>query len=207
VRDQACRAMKLWHVTEPKLAPATVSVNVSRVELAQASGFHEQIAQLLEAAQLPASRLQIEVTESNVMRNPEATLKVMRDLKTLGVRIAMDDFGTGASSLSLLRSYPFDVVKIDRSFVDGLVEGVDVRAVIHATIGLVERLGMLSLVEGIEKSSQLSLLCSMGCGLGQGWLFSPPVPAGQVLNVARRLRTEADVFIEETRRSPKLMLG
>ncbi|HTQ36255.1 MAG TPA: EAL domain-containing protein, partial [Steroidobacteraceae bacterium] len=121
VREQACRAMREWYLTDPGLAPDTVSVNVSRVELARSQEFRWQIAELLRAARLPAHRLQLEVTERNVMRDAAAILQLMRDLKALGVRLAMDDFGTGTSSLSILRTYPFDVIKIDRSFVQGLV--------------------------------------------------------------------------------------
>ena len=207
VREQACRAMREWYAADPGLAPATVSVNVSRVELAQSQEFRWQIAELLRSVRLPAHRLQLEVTERNVMRNAEAILKLMRDLKTLGVRLAMDDFGTGTSSLSILRTYPFDVIKIDRSFVQGLVSGADVRAVMHATIGLVERLGMPSLVEGIEDQAQLSLLCSMGCAYGQGWLFSAPVAAGEVLAVSDRLRASVDAIAGERSSGAKVIYG
>jgi diguanylate cyclase (GGDEF)-like protein len=192
VREQACSAMRHWLSVDPQRAPETVSVNVSRVELAQAGEFRVRIADLLRAMELPAARLQLEVTERNVMRNPQAALKLMRDLKALGVKIAMDDFGTDASSLSVLRTYPFDVVKIDRSFLEGLLNVESVQAVMHATIGLIERLGMASVVEGIEEPAQRTLLRAMGCGYGQGWLFSRPVPADKVLELAERLQQAAE---------------
>jgi diguanylate cyclase (GGDEF)-like protein len=191
VREQACRAMKHWHTVDPRRAPETVSINVSRVELAQSDEFRAQIADLLRAVRMPATHLQLEVTERNVMRNPEAALKLTHDLKSMGVRIAMDDFGTDASSLSVLRTYPFDVVKIDRSFLEGLLSGRSQQAVMHATIGLIERLGMASVVEGIEEPAQQAMLRSMGCGYGQGWLFSRPVPAEKVLELAAQLQQHA----------------
>jgi EAL domain-containing protein (putative c-di-GMP-specific phosphodiesterase class I) len=114
------------------------------------------------------------------MRDPEATLALMRRLRELGVRMAMDDFGTGTSSLACLRQYPFDVIKIDRSFVNGLTADPDVLAVIHATITLVENLGKASVAEGIEEPAQVAVLQSLGCRYGQGYYFSQPVPAEEL---------------------------
>jgi diguanylate cyclase (GGDEF)-like protein len=181
VRTEACRAMKTWRERDPKSAPKTVSVNVSRAELARNQAFRVEIKELLQRMNLPAHCLQLEVTERDVMRNPEEALLLMRDLRALGVKLAMDDFGTGTSSLGILRTYPFDTIKIDRSFVQGLVGSADVLAVIHATINLVEHLGMASLVEGIEQEAQVSVLLSIGCRYGQGFLFSKPVPADRLV--------------------------
>jgi diguanylate cyclase (GGDEF)-like protein len=180
VCEQACHAMRLWHRINPRRAPQTVSVNVSRVELAQGEVFRTHLAKLLRSLGMPAHHLQLEVTERDVMRDPEASLQLMQHLKAMGIKLAMDDFGTGTSSLSILRTYPFDVVKIDRSFVPGIVDGADVRAVIHATIGLVERLGMSSLVEGIEDPAQHAVVRAMGCRFGQGWLYGKPLQAHDV---------------------------
>ena len=181
VRLEACRAMKGWRERYPKLAPKTVSVNVSRAELARNQAFRVEIRDLLQRMELPAECLQLEVTERDVMRNPEEALLLMKDLRALGVKLAMDDFGTGTSSLGILRTYPFDTIKIDRSFVQGLVGSADVLAVIHATINLVEHLGMASLVEGIEEDAQVSVLLSIGCRFGQGFLFSKPVSAERLV--------------------------
>lgn len=184
VRHEACCAMKMWRERNPDLAPETVSVNVSRFELAQGAVFRDRISNLLRSVALPPGCLQLEVTEREVMRDPDATLALMKELRGLGVKLAMDDFGTGTSSLSILRTYPFDTIKIDRSFVQGLVgHETDVLAVIHATVRLVEHLGMASLVEGIEEPSQLSVLMSIGCRFGQGYLFSRPVTAERLLDL------------------------
>jgi diguanylate cyclase (GGDEF)-like protein len=186
VRQEACRAMLSWRHSDPESAPRTVSVNVSRAELARNQAFRVDIQQLLRMVGLPPQCLQLEVTERDVMRNPDEALRLMKDLRVLGVKLAMDDFGTGTSSLGILRSYPFDTIKIDRSFVQGLVGGSDVLAVIHATINLVEHLGMASLVEGIEEEAQVSVLLSIGCRYGQGFLFSKPVPADLLMSSYRR---------------------
>jgi len=116
------------------------------------------------------------------MRNPEACLELMRELRRLGVRLAMDDFGTGTSSLGLLRDYPFDTIKIDRSFVQDLIPSRDVLAVTHATIALIENLGMASLAEGVEAPAQVAVLQSLGCRNGQGYFFSRPVRADRLLD-------------------------
>jgi diguanylate cyclase (GGDEF)-like protein/PAS domain S-box-containing protein len=182
VRTEACRAFVSWHQADPQRAPRTVSVNISRAELALGSQLIERILATLESAGLPPQCLQLEVTEREVMRNPETSLAVMRELRRLGIHLAMDDFGTGTSSLRFLQEYPFDMIKIDRSFIKDLNTGSDVLAVIHATVGLIENLGMTSLAEGIEEPAQLAILQSLGCRYGQGYLFSRPVAAERLLD-------------------------
>jgi EAL domain-containing protein (putative c-di-GMP-specific phosphodiesterase class I) len=114
----------------------------------------------------------------------------MRALQAIGVRLAMDDFGSGTSSLGCLRDYPFDTIKIDRSFVCDLVSSPDLLAVMHATITLVENLGKASVAEGVEDASQLAILQSLGCRYAQGYFFSRPVPAEKLLG-ALAARTAA----------------
>ncbi|MEO6186700.1 MAG: EAL domain-containing protein [Steroidobacteraceae bacterium] len=198
VRLEACRAMRGWRERYPKSAPKTVSVNVSRAELARNQVFRAEIKDLLEKMDLPAHCLQLEVTERDVMRNPEDALLLMQELRAMGVRLAMDDFGTGTSSLGILRTYPFDTIKIDRSFVQGLVGSADVLAVIHATINLVEHLGMASLVEGIEQEAQVSVLLSIGCRYGQGFLFSKPVPADRLVGSIKAKPERRKAEVRET---------
>jgi EAL domain-containing protein (putative c-di-GMP-specific phosphodiesterase class I) len=132
------------------------------------------VERVLEDSGLPASRLQLEVTERDVMRDPAAVLLLMRHLRALGVRLAMDDFGTGTSSLACLRDYPFDVIKIDRGFVGDLGSNGQVLALVHATMMLIENLGMTSVAEGVETTAQAAILQSVGCRLAQGWLFGAP---------------------------------
>ena len=120
VLERACRAMVEWRAGDPHHAPAMVSVNLSRAEIALGNRLLEQVQTTLESVGLPPECLQLEVTEREVMRNPEAARDLLGKLRQLGVRLAMDDFGTGTSSLSLLRAYPFNTIKIDRSFLQDL---------------------------------------------------------------------------------------
>jgi EAL domain-containing protein (putative c-di-GMP-specific phosphodiesterase class I) len=114
----------------------------------------------------------------------------MIELRALGMRLAIDDFGTGTSSLSCLRDYPFDAVKIDRSFVSHLTSGHDMLAVLHATVTLVDNLRMVSVAEGVETAAQVAILQSLGCGFAQGYFFSRPLPADQLLDaLAAPMRT------------------
>ena len=181
VQTEACKAMAEWRQLDPDRAPETVSVNVSRAELTLGRRFLDQIQANLVAAGLPAECLQLEITEREVMRDPDQARALLKELRNDGVRLAMDDFGTGTSSLSCLRHYPFNTIKIDRSFVQDLVDAPDVLAVIHATVQLIENLGMASLAEGVEEVSQIATLLSLGCRYGQGYLFSRPVAANEVL--------------------------
>ena len=177
----ACRQLVEWRQTRPHDAPRTVSVNVSRAELALGPRLLERLRNILEQTGLPPHCLQLEVTEREVMRDPVSSKALMHRLREIGVRLAMDDFGTGTSSLACLRDYPFDCVKIDRSFVSDLAGSRDVLALIHATLTLVENLGMTSVAEGVEDISQLAVLQSLGCRYAQGYLFSHPVAADALL--------------------------
>jgi diguanylate cyclase (GGDEF)-like protein len=182
VLREACLAMVEWRRTDPERAPRTIGVNVSRAELALGSVFLEHTRDMLGSIGLSPACLQLEVTEREVMRNPEACLELMRELRRLGIRLAMDDFGTGTSSLGLLRDYPFDTIKIDRSFVEDLIPNRDVLAVTHATIAMIENLGMASLAEGVEGPAQVAVLQSLGCRYAQGYYFSRPVRAERLLD-------------------------
>src|SRR6185369_3414198 len=133
---ESCAALARWQQLDPQKAPQVVSVNVSRAELAQGPRLLNSVREALEAARLPPHSLQLEVTEREVMRDPVASLALMHQLREIGVRLAMDDFGTGTSSLGCLRDYPFDVIKIDRSFMQDMVAQSSVLPVIHATIAL-----------------------------------------------------------------------
>jgi diguanylate cyclase (GGDEF)-like protein len=182
VLREACLAMVEWRRADPERAPKSIGVNVSRAELALGSLFLEQTRDTLASVGLPPACLTLEVTEREVMRNPEACLELMRQLRQLGVRLAMDDFGTGTSSLGLMRDYPFDTIKIDRSFVQDLIPNRDALAVTHATIALIANLGMASLAEGVEESAQVAVLQSLGCRYAQGYFFSRPVRANRLLD-------------------------
>jgi diguanylate cyclase (GGDEF)-like protein/PAS domain S-box-containing protein len=170
---EACDQFAEWVASHPD-ARATISVNLSRVQMGKPEHLLRMIENTLEATGLAPNRLQLEVTERDVMRDPTAVLVLMRHLRAIGVRLAMDDFGTGTSSLACLRDYPFDVIKIDRAFVGDLDSSAQVMALVHATMMLIENLGMTSVAEGVETRAQAAILQSVGCRLGQGWLFGVP---------------------------------
>jgi EAL domain-containing protein (putative c-di-GMP-specific phosphodiesterase class I) len=135
----------------------------------------------LAASGLPASRLELEITESVLLQNNEVTLATLHQLRALGVRIALDDFGTGYSSLSYLRSFPFDKIKIDRCFVSDLSESSeDALAILRAVASLGISLGIATTAEGVETKEQLARVREEGCTEMQGYLFSPPRPLAEV---------------------------
>ncbi len=182
VLSESCHMLADWRIRDPDSAPDTVSVNISRAELALGPRLLGRVHETLATTGLPAECLQLEVTEREVMREPEASLRLIQDLRALGIQLAMDDFGTGTSSLSCLRDYPFDVIKIDRSFVRDIASNADVLAVIHATLTLVENLGMGSVAEGVEDATQVAVLQSLGCRFAQGYYFSYPVSADKLFS-------------------------
>jgi EAL domain-containing protein (putative c-di-GMP-specific phosphodiesterase class I) len=134
---------------------------------------------------MPAAALQLEITEREVSHQASGTRELMQALRSLGVKLAMDDFGTGASSLGCLREFPFDTIKIDKSFVTDLCNDPHVLAVAHATVNVIENLGMVSVAEGVEEPGELATLQSLGCRYGQGWLFGRPM-APELLLPSRR---------------------
>jgi diguanylate cyclase (GGDEF)-like protein len=173
VLREACRTASTWpeHVR--------VAVNLSPIQFKSRTLVDHVVAALSEAGLAP-SRLELEITESLLLSNTELTLQTLHRLRGLGVRISMDDFGTGYSSLSYLRAFPFDKIKIDRTFMNGLGPRENSMAIIKAVIGLGQSLGMSTTAEGIETEEQLSAVREQGCNEAQGFLFSPPLPASGV---------------------------
>jgi EAL domain-containing protein (putative c-di-GMP-specific phosphodiesterase class I) len=139
----------------------------------------------LASAGLPAARLELEITESTFLVESKTNLATLRRLRALGVGISMDDFGTGYSGLSYLRAFPFDKIKIDRSFISGLAEGGDCMAIIQAITNLGASLGIPTLAEGVETENQLAWVRDVGCTEMQGYLFSRPVPASEIAGLLR----------------------
>ena len=173
VLEQACQDALAWpdHIK--------VAVNLSSLQFRERNIVSE-IAGVLDRSGFPATRLELELTESVLLQDSDATLKMLHELRALGIRISMDDFGTGYSSLSYLHRFPFDKIKIDQSFIRGLTNGADCIALVRAVLGLGKSLGMRVVAEGVETREQLSLLDREGCDQVQGYLFSKPVPARNV---------------------------
>lgn len=151
-----------------------VSVNLSPVQFRNRR-LLSTIVSALEHSRLTPSRLQIEITESTLLDAGEQTLAMLRDLRTLGVRVALDDFGTGYSSLNYLRKFPFDKIKIDKSFVDDIDHREQSRAIVRAIIELTSAMGMATVAEGVETTSQLQTLRDLGCDEIQGYVISAAV--------------------------------
>ena len=162
-----------------------VAVNLSPVQFRN-RGLIATVAHALAAAGLPASRLEIEITEATLLQNDELTVTMLHQLRTLGVHISMDDFGTGYSSLSYLRSFPFDKIKIDRSFIADIDRNRDSAAIIRAIAELGASLGIETTAEGIETREQLDLVRRAGCTSVQGYLLSPPRPAVEAMELIAR---------------------
>ena len=171
----ACREIAGWHADG---ATVRVAVNLSARPF-QRPDLVDRIKEVLAESGLPASSLQLEITETLAMQNAEVTQAVLRGLKDLGVQIAIDDFGTGYSSLSYLTSLPIDTLKVDRSFVLALGGDRGSKEVTGAVIALAHSLEIEVVAEGVEHQAQLEILRSQGCDKVQGYLFSPPVPARQ----------------------------
>ncbi len=156
-----------------------VAVNLSPAQFKNCNLVTSVLA-ALSGSGLDANRLELEITETVLLRDNAATLATLHKLREVGIRIAMDDFGTGASSLSYLRSFPFDKIKIDRSFVRDLATRGDSMAIVRAVTGLGRSLGVSTTAEGVETIEQLALLRSEGCDEVQGYLFGSPCPAAEV---------------------------
>ena len=181
VLRQSCLQWARWQQQDPQAAPAVVSVNLSRVQLTLGDSLLAMVESALADAAMPAQALQLEITERGVTREATDTRRLMQALRQMGVQLAMDDFGTGASSLGCLRDYPFHSIKIDKSFVVDLCLNPHVLAVAHATVNVIENLGMVSVAEGIEEPDELATLQALGCRYGQGYLFGRPMPADALL--------------------------
>ncbi len=174
VMREACREAARWPDT------ISVAVNISPHQFEDTARLIDVVTKALAASGLPGSRLEVEITESVLLRNEQAVLGVLHHLRALKVRVAMDDFGTGYSSLSQLHSFPFDKIKIDRSFVKDRADVQGQNAIIRAITALGVSLGMSTIAEGVETSDQLDRIRAEGCNSVQGYLFSRPVPVDQV---------------------------
>ena len=156
-----------------------IAVNLSPAQF-RSPGLLQAIIGALEVSRLAPERLELEITETILLQDSEATLATLYRLRELGVRIVMDDFGTGYSSLSYLQSFPFDKIKIDRSFVKDIAENQGSLNIVRAVAALAKGLGMSTTAEGVETAEQLDGIRSEGCSEMQGFLFSRPLPAHEI---------------------------
>jgi diguanylate cyclase (GGDEF)-like protein len=170
---EACLAASRWpeHLN--------VAVNISAVQF-RGSSLMTVIVNALAASGLHPTRLEIEITESVLLQDREATLAMLHQLRSLGIRIAMDDFGTGYSSLTYLQSFPFDKIKIDRSFVKDITDNAGSLYIVRAVAALANGMGMAATAEGVETAEQLDKIAAVGCTEMQGYLFSKPLPVAEI---------------------------
>ena len=177
VLRQACRQASAW--SQAGLGPLRIAVNLSVVQVLQ-NNFVGQLAAVLAETGLAPERLELEITETTVMTDAEAVVAKLIEVKRMGVTLAIDDFGTGHSSLSYLKRFPLDRLKIDRSFIRDIACDADDEAIVTAIIAMSRSLSFEVVAEGIETARQEDFLRRQGCDLAQGFLFSPPLPAEDV---------------------------
>lgn len=176
---EACHQIQAWNHNDPRNESLRVCVNLSARQFAR-QGLADHVKSLLLQSGASSSQLGLEMTESSLIPNMSTAVDVLAGLRTLGVSLLMDDFGTGYSSLNYLHAFPFDVLKVDRSFVARMTEGSQPRQIVRTIIELARALGMDVVAEGIETQEQYRLLRQMGCRYGQGFLFARPMPAVEI---------------------------
>jgi EAL domain-containing protein (putative c-di-GMP-specific phosphodiesterase class I) len=166
----------------PGSPPLFMSANVSARQLGTLSDIDNMVA-TIRKTRIDPSLLKIEITENLLVENPEIADVGLKKLKDIGVTFAIDDFGTGYSSLSYLHRFPLDTLKIDRSFINRMLDDTGSYSIVRAVTKLAQELNMDIVAEGIERAGEVSKLQEMGCNYGQGYLFSRPVPANQAMDL------------------------
>jgi diguanylate cyclase (GGDEF)-like protein/PAS domain S-box-containing protein len=185
VLEQACQQAHQWHRDHPGARPLRISINLSAQQF-QHPGLIAEVAHAIQTVNLDPSTLVLEITETLLMQDVQATGVKLHGLKALGVQLAIDDFGTGYSSLSYLKHFPIDILKIDKAFVEGVDGNAEDAALAHAILKLGQTLQLQTLAEGIERTKQCQALHALGCQYGQGYLFAKPVPADEILDLYLR---------------------
>ena len=174
VMNKACQQTQIWR--ETTLPGLRIAVNLSPAQFQDAE-LVRSVTKIMDQTRLPDGTLELEITESILMNNPEKAVSTLNELKALGVRIAIDDFGTGYSSLNYLKRFPVSSIKIDRSFVNDIHVDMDDKAIVDAVIGLGHSLNLEVVAEGVEEVEQHEYLRDKGCDFIQGFLFAKPLPA------------------------------
>ncbi|PIW27123.1 MAG: diguanylate cyclase [Rhodospirillales bacterium CG15_BIG_FIL_POST_REV_8_21_14_020_66_15] len=182
VLREACRTAADWR--NEGLTDCQIAVNLSAMQFLHGD-LAGEIKDILDDCGLDARLLDVELTESMLVSNAEETIRILKVIKGMGVNVSMDDFGTGYSSLSYLTRFPLDNLKVDRSFVTGLPDDRDASAVARAIISMAQNLNLNIIAEGIETENQVGFLHALGCQVGQGYLFSPPVGNERFMDLVR----------------------
>jgi EAL domain-containing protein (putative c-di-GMP-specific phosphodiesterase class I) len=200
---EAAAQAVLWQ-QRPGCAGLRMAVNLSAAQVNQLD-LVATVADVLAESGLPPHTLQLEITETVLMRDAPGAVKILQALNELGPGLSIDDFGTGYSSLSYLKRLPVDVLKIDRSFVDGLGEDPEDSAIVKAIVSLAHALNLTTVAEGVETTRQMDHLVDLGCHFAQGYHFARPAPASDMDQLIERhgSPTKADVDLTQTRSSER----
>jgi diguanylate cyclase len=190
---ESCRQARAWQLEG--LQPLRVAVNLSAFQFRHGN-LLQMIREALQAAQLEPRFLEVEITESALMSDPEESVTILEQLSRMGVVVSVDDFGTGYSSMSYLRRFPIDKLKIDRGFIAELISRADDASIVRAIVSLAHSLRLKVVAEGVETREQLDLLKSLGCDQYQGFCFSPAVPAPQFATLLRESKQKSDPVSE-----------
>jgi len=190
---ESCRQARAWQLEG--LQPLRVAVNLSAFQFRHGN-LLQMIREALQAAQLEPRFLEVEITESALMSDPEESVTILEQLSRMGVVVSVDDFGTGYSSMSYLRRFPIDKLKIDRGFIAELISRADDASIVRAIVSLAHSLRLKVVAEGVETREQLDLLKSLGCDQYQGFCFSPAVPAPQFATLLRESKQKSDTVSE-----------
>ncbi|HEY0007723.1 MAG TPA: EAL domain-containing protein, partial [Tepidisphaeraceae bacterium] len=177
VLEEACRQLGVWQAQHPEAVDLSMAVNISRKQLSDPQ-LVAHLRRTIEATGVRPELLKLEITENVIMEHIDTSaLETLAQIKATGALLAMDDFGTGYSSLSCLHKFPLDVLKLDRSFVADMGRKRDASAVVSGVVMLAHNLGLTVVAEGLEKPEQVAFLQALNCDIGQGYIFSKPLPA------------------------------
>ncbi len=202
LRD-SCQKLAKWSAMAPESEQMVMSVNLSGKHFAQ-DDLVAQVKNILSEEKIDPKYLKLEITESAIMGNGETAIKILEQLKRVGVQLSIDDFGTGYSSLSYLHRFPIDTLKIDRSFVSSMDSGSENGEIVRTVIALAKTLGLTIIAEGIETIHQLHQLRILGCEYGQGFLFSRPLPVDQVEELLKDKGRWKNIINNEVEKVPLL---
>jgi diguanylate cyclase len=195
---EACRQARIWQ--DSGLSPMRVSVNLSPSQF-RGSGLIHSVRRALEEARLEPQYLEVELTESAVMSDPEESIAILEQLSAMGILVSVDDFGTGYSSMSYLRRLPIDKLKIDRVFINEIVSRPEDASIVRAIVSLAHSLRLKVVAEGVETPAQLDFLKAVGCDEYQGYHFSRPLPSNEFERVVREKAAETQTTQEDAMRT------
>jgi EAL domain-containing protein (putative c-di-GMP-specific phosphodiesterase class I) len=179
VLNEACGQVRAWNTERAERQALRLSVNLSARQFSD-SALVDDVRSIIQTTGIEPALLCLEITESVMMEDEEAAVETLRRLKKLGIRLAVDDFGVGHSSLGALRRFPVDQLKIDRSFVDGLIDDASDSVIVSGVIGIAHALKLAVVAEGVETNEQRIQLVELGCEYAQGYFFSRPLPASEI---------------------------